>query len=99
MNAITLPMIEHVIELASAEDEKKLEKYISGMSKDQQAELQALMWYGRDEGGQDSIPFAEYLEFSKANLETVATYMGEKVVSLPDHLREGLRLLAERNEE
>ena len=102
MNAITLPMVEHVIALAEeakgTEDAGQLEIYINGLTKDQQAELQALMWYGRDDAADDPIPFAEYLEFSKTNLESVASYMGEKISLLPGYLREGLRLVAERNE-
>ena len=102
MRAITLPIVEHVIALADdakgAEDAGQLETYINELTKDQQAELQALMFYGRDESDDDPFPFSEYLELSTANLESVATRMGEKVALLPDYLREGLRLACERNE-
>lgn len=102
MLAITLPIVEHVIALADeakgTEDAEQLETYINTLTKDQQAELQALMFYGRDESDDDPFPFAEYLELSTANLDAVATRMGEKVALLPSHLREGLRLVAERHE-
>jgi hypothetical protein len=102
MHSISLPIVEHVIALADeakgTEDASQLETYINELTKEQQAELQALMWYGRDDNEDDPIPFAEYLEFSNTNLDSVATYMGEKIVQLPDYLREGLRLVAERNE-
>ena len=102
MLAITLPMVEHVIALADeakdTEDAGQLETYINELTKNQQAELQALMWYGRDDTTDDPIPFAEYLEFSNTNLDSVASYMGEKVAQLPGYLREGLRLVTERNE-
>jgi hypothetical protein len=102
MNAITLPMVEHVIALADeakgTEDTGQLESYINALTKAQQAELQALMWYGRDDSADDPIPFVEYLEFSNTNLDSVASYMGEKISQLPGYLREGLRLIAERNE-
>jgi len=102
MNAITLPMVEHVIALAEeargTEDAGQLETYINGLTKNQQAELQALMWYGRDDAADDPIPFAEYLEFSTTNLDSVASYMGDKIALLPDYLRKGLQLVAERNE-
>jgi hypothetical protein len=102
MHAITLAIVEHVIALAEeakgTEDAAQLETYINGLTKEQQAELQALMWYGRDDVADDPIPFAEYLEFSNTNLDSVATYMGEKISLLPGYLREGLRLVAERNE-
>lgn len=102
MLAITVPMVEHVIALADeaqgTEDAGQLETYINELTKVQQAELQALMWYGRDDTADDPIPFAEYLEFSNTNLDSVASYMGEKVAQLPAYLREGLRLVTERNE-
>ena len=102
MLAITLPMVEQVITLADeakgSEDVGELEAYINAMTKNQQAELQALMWYGRDDTPDDPIPFAEYLEFSNTNLDSVAAHMGEKISQLPDYLREGLRLVTERNE-
>ena len=75
------------------DDERPIEDYLNSRTPDEQAELLGLMWYGRDDDG----PFTERVQDAKADLHAVAGYMAEKSLLLPDYLRNGLRLLEERN--
>jgi len=105
MKTLTRSKVHEVITLAdmakadsTRASDARLERFIKAMPKEEQIELLALMWMGRDDAVDDPISYEEHVEYARRDGdENAAGYISEKVLMLGEYLRHGLDLLDDPN--
>ncbi len=70
----------------------KLREYINSLSDDEKAELLAVMWIGRRDGGATVDDFEGAFTHAKSELDHVGEYMTNKD-PLAQYLKDGMQLL------
>ena len=93
MLEISVAKIVRVIFLAEeyGPDSRQLRDYISGLNEDEQANLVALMWIGRDSFGVDEFEEAVQTAYNERSAPTEDYLSG--IPELPGYLESGLEAL------
>jgi hypothetical protein len=99
MKTLKQETVNEIIKLAEQEGSNRraaLRKYIDELSGEEQAELVALMSFGRNDAVDGPIPFEEHAEHARNLMDGgVGSYLAGKV-PLAQYLRDGLKLLKDK---